>query len=221
MSELFREIDSELRQDKARAVLLKYGPRALILSVIAVIAVVIGVYLRDQEQARQATATAELLRIVGEGPIPDNLETWELAAFADTTDGTIGALGKMHLAGQLARDGDVEGALRAYDELALDRNLTDEFRDLALLYGIILRMNNGASPEVLLGELEPLTNPDVTWRWSAMELQALLHIQMGNVETGQTIIADMLLIPNLPVEMRRRMFRWSEIYGTPEDPEQS
>jgi hypothetical protein len=58
MSELFREIDSELRQDKARELLLKYGPRALILSVIAVITVVVGVYLRDQEHARQADASA-------------------------------------------------------------------------------------------------------------------------------------------------------------------
>ncbi|MEO0393746.1 MAG: hypothetical protein AAF213_10970, partial [Pseudomonadota bacterium] len=72
MSELFREIDSELRQDKARALLAKYGPRALIFSVITVVAVVIGVYLRDQEIARQSAATQELVKLVGEGPIPQD-----------------------------------------------------------------------------------------------------------------------------------------------------
>lgn len=221
MSELFREIDSELRKDKARELLIKYGPRFLILSVVAVIAVVIGVYLRDQEHARQAEATAELVRIVGEGPFPDNLPAWELAGFADTTGGTVGALGKLHLAGQLARDGNIEGALKAYQELAIDRDLPDELQDLALLYSIILRMNEGAAHDELLAELEPLMNPNVAWRWSAMELTALLHIQNGDLLRGQTMIADMLLIPNLPVEMRRRLFQWSEIYGAPEVREQS
>ena len=43
MSELFREIDSELRQDKAREWLLRYGPRILIVCVIGIFLVAIGV----------------------------------------------------------------------------------------------------------------------------------------------------------------------------------
>ena len=221
MSELFREIDSELRQDKARALLIKYGPRALILSIIAVVAVVIGVYLRDQEIARQSAATEELVRIVGEGPIPEDLSAWDLAAFVETTDGTIGAIGQFQLAGQLARDGNIEGALDNYRELAINPDLPDELQDLALLYGVILRVNSDAPTPQLIEELAPLTNPDVAWRWSAMELQALLHIRNGDVATGQTIFAELLLVPNLPVSMRRRLFQWTEIYGVPEDPEQS
>ena len=68
MSELFREIDSELRQDKAREWLLRYGPRILIVCVIGIFLVAIGVYLREQEMERREAATAELIGIVGEGP---------------------------------------------------------------------------------------------------------------------------------------------------------
>ncbi|MEO0394156.1 MAG: hypothetical protein AAF213_13090, partial [Pseudomonadota bacterium] len=129
--------------------------------------------------------------------------------------------GEFCLAGQLAREGNIGGALDNYQTLALDPNLPDELQDLALLYAIMLRMDGDTPAEDLIAELEPLTNPAITWRWSALELQALLHIENGDVETGRAMIADLLLEPNLPVSMRRRLFQWTEIYGVPEDPEQS
>lgn len=222
MSELFREIDSELRQDKAREWLMRYGPRILIVSVITVLLVAIGVYLREKEMERRAAATAELITIVGEGPRPTDLSIDALTRFVETTDGAVAAIGQFHLAGELARSGDLEAAMQNYRQLAVNSHLTPELQDLALLFDIMLRLDDvDQTVDDLLAELAPLTAPSVAWRFSAMELTALLQIRKGNEEQGKQIIADLLEVPNLPLGMRQRLFQWTEIYGVPADPEQS
>ena len=222
MSELFREIDSELRQDKAREWLLRYGPRILIVCVIGIFLVAIGVYLREQEMERREAATAELIGIVGEGPRPTDLSVEQLQQYVANTKGEIAAIGQFHLAGELARDGDVGGALANYKELSANSDLTQELRDLASLYSIMLRMNDeNQTADALIAELAPLSGPEVAWNLTAQELTALLHIKNGNEEQGRQIIADLLEVTNLPLGMRRRLFQWTEIYGEPANPEQS
>ncbi|MBV6632205.1 MAG: hypothetical protein KI792_04120 [Alphaproteobacteria bacterium] len=221
MSDLLREIDQELRQDRAREWMVRYGPKLLVAAVAIVALVAIGVFLNKQEMERRAVATAELISILGDEQRPIDLNIDALTGYVEEQHGAIGAIGEFHLAAELARQGDVEAARGHYQGLATNGDLAPELQDLALLFDILLRLDTDPAGE-LIRELQPLTMPDVTWRWSAQELTALLHVRQGDIDQARRIFAELAITDGLPVGLRARVFRWQEIFGTPdEDPSAS
>jgi hypothetical protein len=220
MSDLLREIDQELRQDKARELLLRYGKQFLIGSVIIVLLVAIGVYLRNQDIKQRAATTLELVGIIGEGPTPTDLDLDALEKYVASAHGELASLGKFHMAGELARRGQKDDAIKIYRELAVDGSLTDELQDLAVLLDIMLRVDDG-EPQSLIKELAPLTLPTIAWSYTARELTALLQIKAGDLNSGREGISSLLDVDGLPINMRRRLYQWQEIYGVPEGAKQS
>lgn len=218
MSDLLREIDQELRQDKARALMRRYGLQFLIGSVMIVVLVAVGSYLRERDIERRAKLTLELYNMVGDGPRPDAFEIKPMEVFIGHATGELKALGQFHLAGALTREGDKAGAHKLYQQLALSADLTPELQDLALLLDIMHRMDEEA-PGPLLAELEPLTTG--TWGYSARELVGLLMIRAGRLKDGQLTFQALMKETDLPVAMRRRLLQWQEIYGVPADAQAS
>ncbi|MEM6903627.1 MAG: hypothetical protein AAF556_10370 [Pseudomonadota bacterium] len=216
MSELLREIDQELRQDRAREWMVRYGPKALLVGVAIVALVAIGVYFNKVEMERRAAATAQLIAIIGDEQRPQHLKIDALSAYVEEQHGAIAALGEFHLAAELARQGDIEAARGHYQSLATNSDLASELQDLAILFDILLRIDTDPAGE-LVRELEPLTAPNITWRWTAQELTALLHVRLGNIDQAQRIFAELAITDGLPLGLRQRVFQWQEIFGTPED----
>ncbi|MGE5145856.1 MAG: tetratricopeptide repeat protein [Candidatus Eiseniibacteriota bacterium] len=184
---LFREVDEDLRRDKYAQIWKKYGTLVVAAAIVVVGATAASVWWRDHQRGirekdgdRYAAATA-----LAEGGKTDQAIT---AFTALAQDGTPGyrTLARLREAALLAQKGDAKGAVAAYDALAKDDGTEKTFRDLAVVLATMVTLDSG-DPAALTERLKPLTAEDNPWRYSALELTALLAERAGNKKAARDI----------------------------------
>lgn len=201
---IFREIDEELRQDRARKLWQQYGGYVI----GAAVALVLGVagyqgwtaYDRSTREAQgERYAAAEAQAAAG---------NYRAAAesFADlAADAGAGyaTLARLRQAAALLEAGDREGALAAYDAMAGDNGVDPLYRDLAdLLWA--LHSLEGGDPAAIEARLQPLTGPDGAWRYTAMEALALLRTEQGDAAAARDLYTRIADDDQAPPAARRR-----------------
>src|SRR5688572_13878977 len=185
MSDIFREVDEELRRDRLENLWKRYGT----LVIVAVLALVLGtagfVAWRNWQHSRAETETAQLAEAVslaqGTGAQAGDPKAAAdaLAAFAGQTGAGPGTLARFFEAGLRAREGNSQAAVAIYDELAQSGALAQNYRDLATVLSVMHQVQTG-DPGQLRARLQPLIADTSPWRHSARELTALLHLRSGD-----------------------------------------
>jgi hypothetical protein len=172
VSDIFREVDEEVRREQFQKLWERYGIYAIAAAVLLIVAV--GGWRAyewyEAKQAAQAGAAFEAAMTLSEQGKVAEAET----AFAKlATDGTASyrMLGKLNEAADLAKR-DPKAAVALYDSLAADQNVSRVFQDLATLRAGLILVDT-ATYEDLRQRMEPLTAPDRTFRNSARSLMAL------------------------------------------------
>jgi hypothetical protein len=203
LTDIFREIDEELRYDKVQRVWRQYRV-VIIIAVAALILGTIGYVLWRDYSEKQALARAQAfavaLDLVGQ---PDDATA--IAALDRVTDGSDGyaALAQLQKAAVEIRSGNAAGAIALYEALAADGSAEPIFRDLAV---ILLALNSldTAEPDELIARLAPLTADDKAWRYSARELTALLRLRKGDTEGAKTLLTALTDDAGAPQGLRMR-----------------
>ncbi|HWL31430.1 MAG TPA: tetratricopeptide repeat protein [Xanthobacteraceae bacterium] len=172
MSDIFREIDEEVRREQFMKLWERYGTWMIAACVVLVLAVAgWRVYeWRQAEKAAEAGAKFEAAALLAnEGKTKEAEEAFARIA----ADGTASyrMLAKFREAGEQARQ-DPKAAVAAYDQLAADGNIGRVFQDLATLRAGTLLVDTAAYAD-LKQRLEPLTAPDRAFRHSARVMLAL------------------------------------------------
>ena len=172
MSDIFREVDEELRRQQFIKLWDRYG-NLLIAAVVLLIVAVAGwrVYewLETKKAAEAGTAFEAAMTLSEQGK-PAEAEAAFAKIAADGT-GSYRALAKLREAGELAKT-DAKAAVATYDALAADTSVGQVLQDFAALRAGLITVDT--SPyEDLRRRLEPLTAPDRTFRHSARGLLAL------------------------------------------------
>jgi hypothetical protein len=184
---LFREVDEDLRRDKYTLLWKKYGTLVLAGAVVIVGATAGAVWWRDHQQSLRAKdgdryAAAAALAESGK---TDQAITAFTALAEDATPG-YRTLARLREAALLAKKGDVKGAVAVYDALAKDDGTEKAFRDLAVLLATMASLDTG-DPAALTERLQPLTAESNPWRYSALELTALLAERAGKKKEARDI----------------------------------
>lgn len=190
---IFREIDEELRQDRARALWQQYGGYVI----GAAVALVLGVagyqgwtaYDRSTREARGDRYAAADAQAAAGNPQAAAASFAELAADAGAGYET---LARLRQAAAMIEAGNREGALGVYDAMAGNDDIDPLYRGLADLLWAMSSIDTG-DPSAVEARLEPLTGPDGAWRYTAMEMLALLYKREGDVPAARdlyTRIAD-------------------------------
>jgi hypothetical protein len=184
---LFREIDEDLRRDKFARLWKKYSALVIAAAVVIVGATAASVWWRDHQQSvrqkdgdRYAAAAA-----LAESGKTDQAITAFSALAGDSTPG-YRTLARLREAALLAKKGDVKGAVAIYDALAKDDGTDKAFRDLAVLLATMASLDTG-DPAALSERLQPLTVETNPWRYSALELTALLDERAGKKKEARDI----------------------------------
>ena len=189
MSDIFREVDEELRRDNAAALWNKYGPYVIGTAIgIVVLTAAIVLYQSWQtSQAEQASADYTALQESLEGK--SGLEIAE--AYGDFEAATPGytLLAGFQQAAALAEAGQVTEAIMVYERLAANSSLDDTMRQLAIIKGAILSFKS-ASDADLNARLRPLIAPGAPWRNLARELLGLSAYRAGEFETASTLFNE-------------------------------
>ena len=134
------------------------------------------------------------------------------AAFAKLAgDGTAGyrVLARLRQAAELAPT-DRTAAVKAYDEIAADRNAGQVIQDLAAVRAGYLLVDTAPYAE-LLTRLEPLTANDRTFRHTAREILALSAWKAGDITAARKWTDMIMADPQTPAGTRSRAEVLSEL----------
>ena len=203
MSEIFREIDEELRRDNLLKLWSRYG-KYVIMAVVLAVAIAGAIVAWREHQAAERRAQAgrysSALALVRDGK---NADAAKLFAMLSQEGGGYGVLAAFEEAELLAKTGDRKAAIAAYDRLAGWSALDAEFRDLAALMSVMHGLPDG-DPKAAVERLQPLSQNGNPWRASALELTAAAKLKAGDrsgaLEIYKTLSDDL----NAPQRMRAR-----------------
>jgi hypothetical protein len=197
VSDIFREIDEELRRDNLLKLWSRYRRYIIGIAVFALVVAGGIVAWRDHqlsERRAQSARYAGALALARDGKEADAVKVF--AAIAHEGGG-YAILASFQEAALLAKSGDREAAAAAYDRIAAASDLDPNFRGLAVLLSAAQRMPE-ADPHTTIDRLEPLTASGNPWRSSALELTALARLQSGDKSGALALfksLADDLAAP--------------------------
>jgi hypothetical protein len=200
VSDIFREIDEELRRDNLLKLWSRYR-RYIIGAAVAVMLVAGGIaaWRSHEVSQRQVEATryAGALSLAESGKTADAIRVF--AAIAGDGGG-YGLLARFEEAGLEAKSGDHKAAAALYDRIAADAGVDSDFRRLAVILAVMQGMQEkpAAGPQQTIARLAPLTAPGDPWRPSALELTALARLEAGDSKGALALyksLADDLAAP--------------------------
>lgn len=182
VSDIFREIDEELRRDNLLKLWSRYGRHVIALAVLVL--VIAGGILawRDHqlsERRAQSVRYASALSLVREGKDADAAKVFAVIA---QEGGGYGTLASFEEAEQLAKSGDRKGAVAAYNRIAAESSLDPAVREMAVLLSVMHGMPD-ADPHSVIDRLVPMTTAGNPWRPTALELTAAARLKSGD-KTG-------------------------------------
>lgn len=189
MSDIFREIDEELRHDNLQQLWTRYGKYVIGLAVVAVLATAAIVGWGDYQQHRreaEGARYAAALELARQGKNAEAADAF--AVLAQGASGGRAALARFAEAAAKAQTGDVDGAIAVYDQLAADGAADPIFRDVATLLAARYTIDKG-DPKAVVAMLAPLTNATSPWHGLALELTAVAELKAGDKAKAQTDFA--------------------------------
>jgi hypothetical protein len=172
VSELFDEVDEEVRRDQLKKLWDQYS----IYIIAGALLIIAGVggwrgyqYLEVQKAVEAGAAFDKAVELSdankhAEAEVAFN----ELAAKAPSG---YRILARMRAAGEVASR-DRQAAAKMFDDIAADRSVGTEQQNLAKVRAAEMLLDTASYPQ-MLARLEPFTTPEATYRHTARELLAL------------------------------------------------
>jgi hypothetical protein len=193
LSDIFQEVDEEVRREQLKKLWDRYGIFVVIAAILVVAAIGAwrGYQWWEAKKAAEAGAAFEAASTLAETGKHSEAE----AAFAKiAADGTAGYrhLARLREAAELAQ-GDAKAAVAVYDKIAAEGAVGPVLQDLAALRAGALLVDTTSFAEARQ-RLEPLTGDDRTFRHTARELLMLAAWRAGDSTAAKRwfdmIIAD-------------------------------
>lgn len=215
MTEIFREVDEDVRHDQYMALWQRYRWLLIGAVVLVVGGTAVGVGWRDHvttQQQDRATRFAGAVALADADRHDDAARAF--AAFADDVGAEYAALAQLRAAAALAAAGDGAGAVALYDRVADDGGVDAVLRDLATILAAqhLLDGGDAAGAEQ---RVTPLAGGAGAWRHMARELQGLAALHDGRNEDARVIFAELAEQAGVPNGVRSRSTELLATLGGP------
>ncbi|AVT77204.1 hypothetical protein RPPS3_31420 [Rhodopseudomonas palustris] len=203
MSELFNEVDEELRRERLKRLWDKYS--IVIVGGALLIVVGVGAWRGYEYYEAKKAAEAGAAFVAAADLAEQNKHTEAEAAFdkiAASAPAGYRTLARLRAAAEIgARD--PQAAVKRYDEIAADRSLAAPFRELASIRAANLVLET-ASYNDLVQRLEPVASGNGAFRHTARELLALAAWRANNVAATRQWIDKITTDAETPGSLRSR-----------------
>jgi hypothetical protein len=203
VSDIFREIEDELRRDNLLKLWSRYG-RYVIGVAVLVVLVAGGIVAWREYQASERRAQGQrysnALALVREGKDGDAAKVFGQLA---REGGGYSLLAGFEEAELLAKSGDRKASIAAYDRLAGSSGVDPEFRDLAVLLAALQQLADGDAPAAI-ERLQKLTASGNPWRASALDLTAAAKLKAGDRGGALAIYKELADDLSAPQGLRAR-----------------
>ena len=217
ISETFlREVDENLRRDRARDFAKKYGSWLIAAMILFLVAAGGWIYWK-QRQLEQSEARVEQLaqvyRDLGSGKFKNAAP--KLDALAEDGRDAVRASALFTRAVLAIEQNDLPLAIRKFGEVASDESLPEPYRNLALIRQTALEFDR-LKPEDAIARLAPLAKPGNPWFGSAGELTAAALIKQGKTQQAGQLYAAIAKDKSVPDSTRARSVQLAATLGVDE-----
>jgi hypothetical protein len=199
-----REVDENLRRDRARDFAKKYGTWLIGALVLFLAASGAWIYWQ-QRQAKQSEAQVEQLAQIYGSIASGNVRQAppKLDALAADSEGAVRASALFTRAAIAIEQRDTNLALAKYREVAADEDMPRPYRDLALIRQTALEFDK-MKPDEVIARLAPLAKPGTPWFGSAGELTAAALLKQGKRDEAGRLFAAIAKDKSVPEQLRGR-----------------
>jgi len=187
MSDIFREVDEALKEDRVKAFWKRYGNLVIVCALAIVLATAAFVWWRGEQQGARLEASANLINALGTAQQSADGGLAALNEVAAASDDDVAALARLGAAGAAMESGDTATALSLLDQVANDSGVNRLLRDAATLRSVYYRLDEG-DIGTLRGILETYSGDASPWRPWALEMEAMLLVREGNTEQARDIL---------------------------------
>jgi len=213
VSDIFREIDEELRRDNLLKLWAQYGRYAIAAAAAALlVAGGIVAWRSHQQSLRQAESRqyAVALALARDGKTKEAEKQFEAVAAEGGGYAVLATLQRAHL---LAKAGDRTGADALYREVEHSDAAGPVFQGLALLAAAETDFAT-ADPKSIIARLAPLTAKDNPWRPSALDLSAAARLKLGDKPGAAALYKQLAEDPQAPRSLRARAAELAAALGS-------
>jgi hypothetical protein len=210
VTDIFQEVDEEVRRERLKKLWERYG----VYLIAACVVVVVGVggwrgyeWWQAKQAALSGAAFEQAVTLAESGKHAE-----AAAAFAKlSADGTAGyrVLARLRQAAELATT-DRKAAVAAYDAIATDNRVGQVVQDLAAVRAGYLLVDSAPYSEIQ-HRLESATAPDRAFRHSAREILALSAWKAGDTSAVRQWTEMIMGDPQTPPGPRSRAQMLSEL----------
>ena len=206
MSDIFQEIDEDLRRDKAQALWSRYQN----LVYVAVAVVILGTAgttlwrIYDSRVKEQAGATY-LAALSSTGQ--DAKAAIDVFAGIANENGPTAALARFDMARAAIQSGDRQKALDMLAAMAVDAQVDAPMQGAAALSASYLALDLGKGDQAT-GLMQPLLADGNPYRLMALEVTGLAAFAAGDKDKARQIFTDLEPLaagPDAPSQMRERV----------------
>jgi hypothetical protein len=204
VSDIFDEVDEEVRREQLQKLWDRYGTLFIALAVLIVAGVAgwRGYEYWESKQAAAAGAKFTDAALLSESGKHDEAEK-AFAKVASEAPAGYRVLAKMREASEIAKR-DPKAAIAVYDDIAANSATGQPFRDLAALRAGLLVADSAPLAD-LTRRLEPLTGADAPFRHSARELLAFAAWKAGDIAAARKWSQLIRDDPETPAALRERV----------------
>jgi hypothetical protein len=203
MSDIFREVDEEVRRSQVEAIWRRYG--WLIVGACILVVAAVGAYRWYEWQREKAAAAAgaqfeAAIELLQGGRTADGEAA--LTRIAAEGAGAYQALARFRIASEQVKR-DPRQALAAFEALSNDQGIDPAFRDIARLRAGAIAVDLESLADVER-RLAPLAASNGAFRHQAHELMAAAAVKAGDMDKARQYLDSIIIDRQAPADLRGR-----------------
>jgi hypothetical protein len=204
VSDIFREVDEEIRHERYAQLWKRYG----IWVIGAALALVLGVagyqgwqaYQRHEAQNASDRFAAAMTQ-AEQGNTEAAMTA--LGELAESGGGGYGLLAAFRRAELQVQAGDTAAAVATWNSLATNADTPEPYASMARLFAVMHRMDEG-DPAKLDSQLAGIAEGDSPFRSTALELRAILAEKQGDRARAISLYKQIADGADVPPQQRQR-----------------
>lgn len=211
MSDIFQEVDEDLRRDRTTQFMKRYGGLFGAVLVLLVAATAGWQAWNGWQKSQREAETGRLVSALSQTAASPQKGIEALSGYAAKAPADLAVLARLNEAALRAGEGKTAEAVAIYDSVASGTSHII-YRDLAALLSVMHQIGGG-DPKQLQARLAPLTVESSSWRFSAREMTALLAARSGDRERARTLFQQLADDSLAPAGVRSRAADLAALYG--------
>ena len=207
----FREVNEEIRQERAKRIWDSFGPFIILGAVLVVLGTagfVAWDYFASARAAKSGDAFAEALTLAQSGKSDEALAAFQ--KLEQEGSGSYAVLARMRAAPVLGERQDFAGAVAGFDGVAADARVPQAIRDMARLRAGLLLVDHGAYADVA-SRVEALADDTNPLRFSARETLGLAAWKANRAPDALKLFDQIRNDSGSPADMRQRAGLMAEL----------